>query len=218
MGLHQFERRLERLVEGVFAKAFRSGLQPVELGRRLTREMDLRRTAGIRGVIAPNHFVFGINPADLERFSTFSEALTRELADAARQHARDEGYQFVGPVEVELTADGRVGAGTLDVTAEVRERAGGGRVGAVVTPEGRRVEVGDEPLVIGRAPDCDIELAHQYVSKRHAEIRRSGDGFVVVDLESTNGTVLNGTRVAERQLADGDEIQIGTVTLRFETS
>src|SRR5687768_824083 len=100
MGLHQFERKLERLVEGVFAKAFRSGLQPIELGRRLTREMDLRRTAGLRGVIAPNHFVFALAPADLERFQSFADALTRELADAARQHARDEGYQLVGPVEV----------------------------------------------------------------------------------------------------------------------
>lgn len=218
MGLQQFERKLERLVEGVFAKAFRSGLQPVELGRRLTREMDLRRTQGLRGVIAPNHFVFALAPADMERFGTFSEALTRELAEAARQHARDEGYQFVGPIHVELTSDGRVGAGTLDLHAQVVERAGGGPVAAVVTPEGRRVEVGEDPIVIGRQPDCDIELAHQYVSRRHAEVRRAGDGFVVVDLESANGTLVNGSRVTERKLADGDRIEIGTVTLTFETS
>ena len=62
MGLQQFERRLERLVEGVFAKAFRSGLQPVELGRRLAREMDLHRTVGIRGTISPNHFDIALAP------------------------------------------------------------------------------------------------------------------------------------------------------------
>src|SRR5688500_14866007 len=64
MGLQQFERRLERLVEGVFAKAFRSGLQPVEVGRRLTREMDLHRTVGVRGVLVPNWFEIALSAAD----------------------------------------------------------------------------------------------------------------------------------------------------------
>src|SRR5213078_2994520 len=100
MGLQQFERRLERLVEGVFAKAFKSGLQPVELGRRLTREMDANRTLGVRGTIAPNHFVFELSQSDFQRFAAFEEALRRELAEAARQHARDENYEFLGPVEV----------------------------------------------------------------------------------------------------------------------
>ena len=57
MGLQRFERRLERLVEGGFGKAFRSGLQPVEIGRRLVRELDAGRTLGVRGTVVPNHFV-----------------------------------------------------------------------------------------------------------------------------------------------------------------
>src|SRR5881227_601580 len=113
MGLQQFERRLERLVEGVFAKAFKSGLQPVELGRRLTREMDANRTLGVRGTIAPNHFTFELAPSDYERFRNFEAALKRELADAARQHARDENYVFVGPVEVEIEVDQHAAAGTF---------------------------------------------------------------------------------------------------------
>src|SRR5437016_12636073 len=98
MGLQQFEQRLERLVEGVFAKAFRSGLQPVELGKRIAREMDLHRTVGVRGVIAPNHFTVALSDSDQERFASFAEALTRELGEAVREHARAEGYGFVGPV------------------------------------------------------------------------------------------------------------------------
>src|SRR5207253_2541357 len=102
MGLQQFEQRLERLVEGAFAKAFRSGLQPVELARRLTREMDLHRTVGVHGLIAPNHFRVALRPSDSERFQSFADALIRELADAVREHARDERYLFGGPGEVEL--------------------------------------------------------------------------------------------------------------------
>jgi hypothetical protein len=57
MGLQRFEQRLERMVEGAFSKALRGGIQPVEIGRRLTREMDLLRRVGVRGLIAPNVFV-----------------------------------------------------------------------------------------------------------------------------------------------------------------
>ena len=101
MGLQGFERGLERLVEGTFNKAFRSGLQPVEIGRRVARVLDAGRTLGVSGRhVAPNNIGVYLSPADTERFQSFAEALARELAEAARQHARDEGYQFLGPVTV----------------------------------------------------------------------------------------------------------------------
>ncbi|MBV8691055.1 MAG: FHA domain-containing protein [Actinobacteria bacterium] len=218
MALHEFERRLERLVEGVFAKAFRSGLQPVELVRRLTREMDLGRTRGVRGVIAPNYFGFALSPDDHERFQAFADVLARDLADAARDHARSEGYLFVGPVEVDLLADPAVSAGTFLLASEVREAEGGALVGTVVLPGGERVRVLDDAVTIGRLPECEVPLNDQNVSRRHAEVRREGDEFVVVDLGSTNGTKVNGTRVQKQRLNDGDEITVGSSTLRFEAS
>jgi len=218
MGLQQFERRLERLVEGVFAKAFRSGLQPVELGRRLTREMDGHRAVGVRGVIAPNAFTFALAPADLERFRSFSDAMVRELADAAREHARTEGYVFVGPVQVELDADESVTPGTFLIAGEVREAPGGAVVGSLVLADGSRVAISDEPVTIGRLADCDVAVTDESVSRRHAEVRRRGSEIVVVDLGSTNGTKVNGAGVRERRLADGDEISVGSTKLRFEAS
>lgn len=218
MGLQQFERRLERLVEGVFARAFRSGLQPVELGRRLTREMDAHRTVGVRGVIAPNSFTFALATADLQRFTSFSDALVRELADAAREHARDEGYVFLGPVDVALEEDPSLTPGMFLVSGSVQEAAGGGPVGSLVLADGSRVAVGEEPVTIGRLAECDVVLADSSVSRRHAEVRRQGSEFVVADLGSTNGTKVNGVAVRERRLADGDEISVGSTRLRFETS
>src|ERR1700678_1152397 len=126
MGLQQFEERLERLVEGTLAKPFRSNLQPVEIGRRLTREMDLHRRVGVRGLIAPNSFAVTLSPADVSRFSNFVEALSRELADAAREHARIAGYSLGGPVEVELFEGSSLKAGRFTVTADVHESEEGG--------------------------------------------------------------------------------------------
>lgn len=218
MGLHQFERRLERLVEGVFAKAFRGGLQPVELGRRLTREMDANRTVGVNGVIVPNAFTFLVATPDFERFSSFADALVRELADAAREHARGESYGFVGPVEVKLEEDTSLGAGTFLVSGELKEAPGGVAVGAIVHGDGSRVAVGDQPLVIGRMAGCDVVVPDEGVSRRHAEVRREGHDVVIVDLDSLNGTSVNGSRVRHHRLRDGDEITVGSSRLRFEAS
>jgi len=215
MGLQQFERRLERLVEGAFAKAFRSGLQPVEIGRRLTREMDLRRTVGVRGLMAPNHFTVALAPPDLARFESFSASLVRELQAAVREHAREESYALVGPVEVELEEDPSVGTGELLVAGEIRE-GGGGPAGAILLPDGSRIDVGDDPLTIGRSPECDLVLPDPNVSRRHAEVRRRGRDVAVLDLGSTNGTQVNGTVVTEKALADGDDVVVGSTRLRFE--
>jgi hypothetical protein len=195
MGLADLERKLERLVEGAFAKAFRSGVAPVELLKRLVRQMDAERTHGVRGVIAPNHFTIALAPADHERFVTFKESLVRDLADAAREHARGEGYQFVGPVKVELTEDPGVSTGTFLLASEVREGPGGRGVGTVVMPDGQRVSVGDDPVCIGRMPECEITLSDQNVSRRHAEVRRQAGEFVVVDLGSPTGTSGTGSGV-----------------------
>jgi hypothetical protein len=219
MGMQQFERRLERMVEGVFAKAFRSSLRPVELGRRLTREMDLRRTVGVRGeMIAPNHFTIALSPTDREQFASFEDALRRELADAAREHARDEHYAFLGPVEIVLDSDESLTTGQFLLAGEVREGETGGPVGSLVLADGSRLTLGVEPVTIGRLPECDVVITDASVSRRHAEVRRRDGAFVVIDLDSTNGTRVNGAGVRERPLADGDEIKVGNATLRFEAS
>lgn len=219
MGLKGFERRLERLVEGVFARAFRSSLRPVELGRRLLREMDDQRTVHVQGqVAAPNSFTITLGAEDHQQFAEIEDSLTRALADEARTHARDQGYQFLGPVEVVLKRDDDLGVGSFGLSARFKEGPGGTAGGAIVLADGTRIPLGGAETIIGRAPDAAIRLTDASVSRRHAEIRRDGDGWAVVDLGSTNGTRVNGAVVRERRLADGDTIAAGDATMRFEAS
>jgi hypothetical protein len=218
MGLQQFEERLERLVEGTLAKPFRSSLQPVEIGRRLTREMDLHRRVGVRGLIAPNAFAVTLSSADVGRFANFIDALSRELSDAAREHAKIEGYSFVGPVEVEIFEGASLKSGRFTVSAEVRESEDGGFLAELLLPDGRRVTVGSDAVVVGRLPECEVVLSDSNVSRRHAELRRKGDGVFVTDLGSTNGTRVNGVPIREQILASGDEISVGSTRLIFEMS
>ncbi len=215
MGLQQFERRLERLVEGAFAKAFRGQLQPVELGRRLTREMDLRRTVGVKGLIAPNHFDVFLATADYERFEAFGDVLNRELIEAVREHATQERYHFLGPVEIVIREDADLSTSTFAIESDWVEGAGG-PTDWIILPDGRRVGIADEIITIGRLPECAIALDDPNVSRRHAQIRRDGLDIVLVDLGSTNGTKVNGVLVREHRLLPGDTIMVGTTSLRFE--
>jgi hypothetical protein len=217
MGLQRFERRLERLVEGAFNKAFRSGLQPLELGRRLVREMDGGRTLGVRGPVVPNEFRVALSGEDAARFDGFHDALARELEEAAREHARDEGYGFLGRVTVEFETDDRRRRGDFAVAATIVEGPGA-TVGTLVLPDGRRLTLGTEPLRIGRLPDCLISLSDPQVSRHHAEVRPSHEGYEVVDLGSTNGTLVNGVVVKEHPLHDGDVILVGATSIRYEES
>jgi len=217
MGLQRFERRLERLVEGGFGKAFRAGLQPVEIGRRLVRELDAGRTLGVRGTVVPNHFTVYVAQADLERFEGFHDTLISELCDTLRENARESNYRFVGPVEVMLVANPHAGLGSLDVDAAI-VAGEEGTAGALVLPDDRRIQLGEDPVRIGRLPDCAIALSDSQVSRHHAEVRRAEQGFTVVDLGSLNGTTVNGVVVQEHALADGDIIGVGETEIRFEES
>lgn len=215
MGVRGFEQRLERLVEGAFARAFRSGLEPVEIARKLVRAVDAGRRVGVHGPIAPNHVLVALSTADARRFEAYADVIEHELATELRDHARQEGYRFVGPVRVQLVEDPALRQGDLDIEATIRAGPGG-RVGTLVLPDGRRVPLGERPLLIGRLPDCDLPTEDPRVSRRHAEIRPEPEGYAIIDLGSLNGTTVNGVPVKEHLLADGDVIGIGALVLRFE--
>lgn len=221
MGMQFLERRLERMVTGVFSRSSRTNLRPIELGRRLVREMDDQRSVDVQGRrVVPNDFVVQLSPKDLEGFAEISEVLQTELVEAAREYARSEGYHFLGPVKVELSADETQKAGRFEVLATLRQAADGEGPGAsLVLPSGQRVTLSDAVVTVGRLSECTIPLNDQNVSRKHAEIRPNRQNYVVVDLGSTNGTMVNGTRIyGETSLSDGDIISFGSTYVRFEAS
>jgi hypothetical protein len=220
MGLQSFEHGLERMVEGVFSRSSRSAIRPVELGRRLLREMDDHRSVDVRGRrIVPNAFTFHLSARDHASFADIDEALKVELCEAVREYARDEGYHFLGPVSVEMVVDDQLRPGRFGIVSQLRETGGGVGAGTIVMPSGERIPLSRAVVSIGRLPECTISINDTNVSRRHAEIRPVGSGYVAVDLHSTNGTKVNGLRIdGERMLSDGDIVSVGSTHLRFEAS
>ncbi|MCL4449220.1 MAG: DUF3662 domain-containing protein [Actinobacteria bacterium] len=218
MGLSGIERRLEHLVEGVFAKVFHGGLQPVEIARRLSREMDLQRQIGPKGFIVPNDFEVRLSPSDYQRLGSFTESLEAELEEALVDYARGEGYVLLGSIGVKVAEDADLNAGIFAVASRITQGSAQKTKGVwIVLPDGKRVVVGDETILIGRSSNCTIPLKDPNVSRRHAQVSREGGDVVITDLGSTNSTLVNGMKIKRRKLVDDDEIMIGITKLRFRS-
>lgn len=242
------EQRLEGLVEGFFTKVFRSGLQPVEVGRRILREMAAGKTVSVNRVYAPNEFLVLMGAEDHERFEQMAAGLQREFTDLVIEAAKENRWNLMGmprisftstdgmgkgefKVEASLTADPNRPApvstrpadeGSRAVPSDTAERLGVRATGAALVvvekdgTDGERITITDPPVVIGRMSTSDVVLADPNVSRRHAELRREDGRWVLVDLGSTNGTVVNGKLAREHDLTDGDRLSFGTSELRFE--
>jgi hypothetical protein len=130
--LDRFEKGIERAVNGAFAKAFRSEVQPVEIASALRRECDDRSSiVGRDRTIAPNSFVVELGPGDYERLGEWKEALGEELTAVVHDHARQQRYAFVGPVVVDFeqaddldTGVFRVRSATSRPSGEAAHRSG----------------------------------------------------------------------------------------------
>jgi hypothetical protein len=219
VGIGGFERRLEQAVEGTFARMFRSGVRPVELGRRLAREMDIARSVDVRGrVLVPNAFTVWLSAADHDQFAGIVITLESELAAAAREHARSEGYTFAGPVQVQVTTAEDVRQGSFRIEAHLVAGPGGVGAGTLVLSDGTRFVLDDQPVTIGRLTDCEVVLNDGRASRHHARIQPRGDEFMLVDLGSTNGTRVNGMQITEHVLGDGDVLVFGDTRIVFEAS
>jgi hypothetical protein len=232
------------MVEGAFARAFKSELQPVEIASAIQREMDDRAAIVAQGrTLVPNDFVVELAETDFQRLDVYADSLGIELATLAREHAREQGYSFVGPVRMrfegvrELTTgtfrirsgvvrgttveDGEIRRPTSDLPPHPPGSFGGAPRLLVSGPEqspagGQRTYELNAPLtILGRGTDCDLRLVDPGVSRHHAELRVEDGEVVLVDLGSTNGTFVNGQPVRRVTLTDGTRVTLGRTTLVF---
>ncbi len=233
--LSHFERRLEGAVEGFFARAFRSALQPVELAKALRRYAEDNQHVTEAGVVVPNLYRFQLNPRDVERLATLGDRLKRELAEAVALLARERGWRLRGPVVVRIEESSEVRYGTYELAGRV-ESVSPDATGAVPAVPGQRpdssreryalrvvrggkrgeeVKLDDARLLAGRHPDCDIALEDPTVSRQHAAFVRRGGDWWVIDLDSTNGTRVNGADATEHVLQPGDRIELGQAVVEL---
>ena len=248
--LRAIEHKIEALVEGVFGRAFRTNVQPVELARKLVKEMDDHRTVSVSRVYVPNEYTIYLSSHDRSQFQAYEDSLKLELQEYLAEHARREGYVMLSPPNVLFTTDEDLGLGVFGIATRMVQRgkrtpdtpapkpaaaatmvyrpkpgaaapdepgeAPVERESVFLSVDGERHPIDKRVTVIGRAQDCDIRLSDANVSRRHAEVRQEETSYWIVDLGSTNGMEVNGRRLRQAKLEDGDRVTLGSTDVVFE--
>lgn len=212
--LDNFEKGLERAVNGAFAKTFKSGLQPVEITSALRRELDTRAVVVSRDrILVPNRFTVRLSPVDHERMTAIGPALTDELTQLVQQHAARQGYSFAGGISIALDQDDTLSQGMIEVSS-VNVK---GTVAwtPILDINGKRHPIVHSHTVIGRGSDADITVDDTGISRKHVEILWDGTRAQVNDLGSTNGSLLNGSPVSKAPLPPDSVIHIGRTRIVF---
>ena len=257
--LKHIEKRMESLVEGVFGRAFRRQIHPVEIAKGLTKQMDEGRMVSISRTYAPNDFTVHLSREDSESIRAYQASLNDELIQYASTHAENKNYHLMTPPRIRFETEDSLRIGEFGVTAKLTggdgprekgapqdtsgqtrifrtEESSGGQIdqgtATISADEARRhglareiveVVLGDEkhplegrgPWSVGRSQENDIVINDPNVSRRHARISRADGGFVVEDLGSTNGTLLDGAPIDRERIDGGDELTFGQSTARF---
>jgi pSer/pThr/pTyr-binding forkhead associated (FHA) protein len=232
--IQRFEQRLEGVVTGAFARAFRSAVQPVEIAAALQREIDNSAHVLSRDrLLAPNVFVVELSESDHGRLAQFSGTLADELARLVDEHVAEQRYTLTGPLSITFAEAPDLGTGrfrvrssaSAAVTPVAGERMTETSIRAsdvIIEVNGMRHPLRPPGIIIGRGTEADLRINDPGISRQHAQIALSiGDQGTIVairDLGSTNGVILNGNRVDQGRVLDGSQIQLGNTSIVIRIS
>jgi len=231
--IQRFEQRLEGVVTGAFARAFRSAVQPVEIAAALQREVDNSAQALSRDrMLAANVFVVELSASDYERLAPFGDTLAAELARLVEEHVGEQRYTLTGPLEIGFAAADDLGTGrfrvrsntTAAVTPVPGERMTETAIrtsDVVIEVNGMRHPLSPPGVVIGRGSEAELRINDPGISRKHAQLAvtagASGSGggteVTVHDLGSTNGMLVDGQKTTSAALENGAQARVGSTTL-----
>ena len=225
-GLSKFERKLEQMISGAFAKAFRSAVQPVEIAAALQRECDNNAQILSRDRrLVPNDFHVELSAPDLDRLAPYDSAVAKELVTQVKEHAEHQSYVFPGPITIDFEQADDLTTGRFRIRSRAQAEVKGNasytqarRARAVLEVNGTRHPLHAPGLVIGRGTEADVRINDPGVSRRHIEFRvvSSANGDLEIDvrdLGSTNGMLVDGHRVTQTGVRDGTRVKVGNTTM-----
>ena len=234
--LDNLEQRLDRIVNGSFSKAFKSEVQPVELGAALQQEIDNRADTITGQTVVPNIFIIELGSVDHDRLETYFETLSVELGTLADAYSSEQRYTTVDSAHISFDLDPELETGVFRIRSTAAKRpadvVAASLVAKDVTPQvpltsftpeatpyltsitGEEFKITKSVTNIGRGVEADIQIDDTSVSRLHCAIVL-GSEVLVRDLGSTNGTVVDGARATESILRDGSIIKVGNITLTY---
>lgn len=222
----RIEGAVEKGVNNVFSRVFRSGLKPVDVSSALQRAVDddvleVEDGAGI----AANEYTVRLSASDYGVLAQEGlDVLAVEMAEELTAYISAQGYALLGVVSVEFENTNQELDGTLEVVSRRKRGAAAPATGAIASPrhpiidiDGEKWLLTEDVTVLGRGSEADIAVNDPGVSRQHVEFRITPSGVILTDLGSTNGTFVEGHRVDAATLVDGNEIVIGRTPILFWT-
>ena len=222
--LHGVERKLENVVNNVFARAFRSEVEPIEIATRLTKELDSQAKLLNRDKrLVPNNFTVYLSSHDYDRLVPYSRTLNQDIIPQLREYAANAGYIFNGPVTIAYEQDADLPLGRFTVLSQAVAAAATPatttsirRASLVLEVNGIRHPLAEPGFTLGRGTDADVRINDPGISRLHARISVHGarDPQVTIeDMGSTNGIVVDGRRVQSASLREGSRIELGSTRM-----
>jgi len=212
--LDNFEKGLERVVNGAFTKTFKSELQPVEISGHIRAEMDSKASILSRDrILAPNTFTVSLSTPDFKRMAALGESLITELTDLATKHAKKQGFQFGAALAIKLIEDSSLNLGQVSVRSNTQDHEIEWMPTLEVNGQRYMLKVGQTS--IGRDVSADIQIQDTGLSRQHFAIIWDGRNAAAKDLQSTNGTRIAGRPISEIAIQGDTDIQAGSNTFVF---
>lgn len=235
------EKKLETIFERAFTRVLRKKIEPVELAHELEKTVEEAAITDVKVPYTANAYSILISKSDYNLLKPFIPELKEELENFVEKKAEALGVALPGASEVIFKVDASLKSGELKILPEVKkdkksdvfEEAEADHTRVITVDEaqklmlqvpeaviedlstGAKYKVTRFPFRIGRMEANDVVIDDPTVSRFHAEIFKDGKNFYVRDLESTNGTFVNGNRVKVKKLHDGDIITLGISKLRW---
>lgn len=218
--LQNFESKLETMISGVFARAFRSAVQPVEISSALQREVDNNAQILSRDRrLVPNDFVVELSQTDLERLTGYDDALERELAEQLKEHANAQAYVFPGKIQIALEEAEDLTTGRFRVRSKAKASVDSRhtqdrQARAFLEVNGSRHALTPPAVTIGRGTEAGVRINDPGISRQHAQFTLATDPdgrlrVAVEDLGSTNGILVDGHRVTRVSVRNGSKVKLG---------
>ena len=216
--VENFERRLERFVNGAFSKAFKSQLQPVEISSAIKAKMDA--SAAVMGkdrILAPNEFQVSLAQVDYLRLQSHGESLVHEITKLVSAHVKKQRYQLAGSLQINLTQSSALALGQIQVTASGSKAEQVGNVSWVPALDfgGKRYLLAKPRTTVGRDGSADIQVNDTGLSRTHFAIIWNGTSAKVEDLGSTNGTNVAGREIKSEPISADTIIKAGRTEFVF---
>lgn len=233
--LEGIERQFQRFIERPLMRLFGGRLEPSDIAKHLSRAMEDERQVFSGKLVGPNLYQVRLSEEDANNFKSYEATLRQDLSDYLVDLAQRRGITLLGRPEIRFIPTPGMGRGDIEVRAQLVDRSAEQHTRQFATPvptqedehpqevaasawlelPDRTVALNRPFITLGRSIDNDIILEADDVSRHHAQIKLKGGNYVLTDLQSANGTRVNGKRVSECALRDGDEICVAIICMTF---